>query len=122
MTKEDAISKAADWWTEMTFSGHWNNGDAKTEAANAYLKAQLPGPCPPEASLLRKAFLDVLNFKDDVYNDYGNSAIDTAFIAHKLKYMSSIHCPQKAGTRIFEENGEWFVEAKSGYGQQYIRI
>lgn len=122
MNKEEATSKAADWWTEMVFSGHWNNGDAPTENMNAFMKQLMPGPVPKEATLVRKAFLSLLEKITDLYCDYGNSNIDAAFKEQGLPYHSNVHCPQKAGTRIFEENGEWFVETKSGYGQPYVRI
>ena len=122
MTKEDAISKAADWWTDMVFSGHWENGDAFTESIHALTRKKVGEPQPTEASALRAAFLDLLQTNHSVYNDYQNYKIDEFFKKHNLKYESFIHCPQKAGTRIFEENGEWVVEAKSGYGKDFVRL
>lgn len=106
----------------MVFSGVWDNDDAVTENFHAIFKEMAPGPNPSEASQLRKAFLSLLEKHNDVYCDYGNCDIDDMFKEHKLPYKSSIHCPQKAGTRIFEVNGEWVVEAKSGYGKPFERI
>lgn len=122
MTKEEAISKAADWWMAMIFDGVWDNGDAATEGFNAFLKSVKPGPQPDEAPQLRKAFLELLEEYPDLYCDYGNRAIDAAFRKHNLKYASNIHCPQKAGTRVYESNGGYEVEAKAGYGKSWAKL
>jgi hypothetical protein len=122
MTKEEAISKAADWWVDMVFSGHWDNGDRFSETIHTLTRKKVGEPKPSEATSLRKAFLDLLEDNHYVYNDYHNGKIDAMFKKHNLPYESFIHCPQKAGTRIFEENGDWHVEAKSGYGQDFVRL
>ncbi len=122
MTKEEAISKAADWWTDMVFSGHWNNADAVTEMLHDRIRKRVGEPHPSEATALRNAFLDLLQDNHYVYNDYHNAVIDSMFKKHNLPFESFIHCPQKAGTKIFEQNGEWFVEAKSGYGKNFERL
>ncbi len=123
MTKEDAVSKAADWWTKMVLGGVWDNGDAPTEAINSWIKSFRPGPKPEEAEKVRKVFVELLEGgHNDLYCDYGNSTIDSVFKNHGLPYYSDVHCPQKAGTRLYEVNGDWRVEAKSGYGKPYSDI
>lgn len=120
MTKEEAISKAADWWVEMVFSGVWDNGDAATEAAHARLRGAAHQPHPSEAPLLRKAFLELLSNTGYVYCDYGNSQIDTVFEKYGLSYSSSVHCPQKAGTDIrYIGNDNWRLQACKGYGKSW---
>ncbi len=117
MTKEEAISRAADWWVEMIFKGHWDNGDAKTEAVNAVIKEMAPKPQPSDAPLLRKAFLTLLSENRYLYCDYGYDKIDLAFKLLGLPYRSSVHCPQKAGTDIIQnQDGSYRVEVATGYG------
>jgi hypothetical protein len=120
MTKEEAISKAADWWIEMMFAGVWDNGDAKTEALHNMFK--LPGPDPSDAPLVRKVFLELLEMHPFLYSDYGNDDIDSMFRKHGLKLNSLHHCPQKAGTRIYTTNAGYAVEAKAGYGKNYEKL
>lgn len=116
MTKEEAISKAADWWVDMIFKGHWDNGDAKTEAIHNLLKSSAHQPQPSDAPLLRKAFLTLLSENSYLYCDYGSDKIDLVFKALDLPYHSSVHCPQKAGTDIIKnDDGSFRVEVASGY-------
>lgn len=123
MTREDAVSKAADWWVDMIFSGVWDNGDAATEGMHAFCKSLRPGPKPEEAPLVRKVFLELLSIQDGMlYCDYGNSQIDSMFRKHNLNYDSNLHCPQKAGTNLSQTGEDWRVEVKTGYGQPWVAL
>ena len=122
MTKEKALSKAASWWIGMIFKGHWDNGDAATENLHAWVRNIAPALKVEDAEKMHAGFVKLLDNRNELYCDYGNSSIDEMFEELKLPYRSNIHCPQKAGTNLRQIGEKWIVEAKTGYGKPYERI
>jgi hypothetical protein len=89
----------------------------KRKMVNAVIKEMAHKPQPSDAPLLRKAFLTLLSENRYLYCDYGNDKIDLVFKALELPYRSSVHCPQKAGTDIVQnDDGGYRVEVATGYG------
>lgn len=122
MTREEAIERAASWWVCMIYQGHWDNGDAKTEAIHSMMKGIAPQLKLEDSDKIHQGFVKLLGERADLYCDYGNGYIDQMFRDLGLSYSSSMHCPQKAGTNIHENVNGWYVEAKTGYGKPYERI
>ena len=126
MTKDEAISLAADWWVQQIEAGNWDNGDAKSELMHGWASHARP----LERSVLpaiREIIIELLNrdFQEPKYGtrcaklycDYGNGWIDDAAKARGLNFSSLIHAPCKSGTNIEKnENGGYCVMAKAGYG------
>ena len=131
MTRDDAARVAAQWWADAFDCGNWDNGDAHTESVHSAFRAIGYQPTQEDRRNIRGAMPTLIGRllaedeqrpyarQSQVYSDYGNQDIDEMLKQINPKMSCLLHGPQKAGTTISWENGEYKVHAKDGYGKPH---
>lgn len=128
MTREQAITTAAQWWATMIVHKIWDNGDPDSERIHALFRDAMPGPELPDKPAIEAAFrtyFDTLDLSPDTTNrgcycDYSADWLDSVFHTINPAWDSRFCGPQKAGTQFeVDAAGNITVRAKHGYGQPW---